>query len=563
MIRNKHKVLSVVLCLALVVCAFFALSLSANAASGDTIYVKVNNGWSCANFYCYMWNGSGGEGYQNAAWPGTKMTLVDSTNNIFSYTLPQAYENIIFTNGSGDQTKDAAYTGGDGQLFDLKAGTWSQYVQPTSGNTPATQPTQATTPSGSGTIVFFRNTANWQTPRCYMWNSNSDTNAGWPGAAMTLVEDNVWMYAASKTFANCIFNPGGDDGKTSDLKNIQSGYLYDYQSGSWEPYDLSPLQIKAFSADPAANIYTGMEITLSTTAVSSEGDVSYQFAVNGATIRDYSAESTATWTPTAAGTYTIAFNVKDTNGNENQRTLSLTVASDANVSKPIIKKVTPSDSSYVKLNTASAINVTAGGGVTGTNLLFYKYVIEDPTGATNTPYYTLNNTYNFTPNKEGAYKVTVYVQASDNTTVNKTVTVNVTSGDIPTQGTTVKPVTQPTTVAPVTQPTTLAPVTQPTTVAPVTQPTTVAPVTQPTTVAPVTQPTTVAPVTQPTTPSTFALGDVNMDGRVSIKDVTHIQLFLAEYTGFDVTLELGDLNGDGSVTVRDATTLQYILAEYY
>ncbi len=551
MIRNKHKILSIVLCLALVVCTFFALTLSANAASGDTIYVRLNNGWN--QVYCYMWNGTGET--KNAEWPGVQMTATGESG-VYTYILNGDFEKIIFNKGeggNGNQTGDLTYTGngGNGKIYDLSAGTWSQYVPTSGGNTPATQ---STMPSGSGTTVFFRNTSNWQSPRCYMWNSNSDTNTSWPGAAMTLVEDNVWMYSASKTFANCIFNPGGDDGKTGDLNNIQSGYLYDYSSGQWEPYDLSPLQIKAYSANPAANIYTGMEVTLSTTAVSSEGTVSYQFAVNGTTIRDYSSESTATWTPTAAGTYTIAFNVRDTNGNENQRTLSVTVASDANVSNPIIKKVTPSNNSYVRTGVSSTVNVTAGGGKTGTNLLFYKYVIEDPAGNTNTPYYTLNSTYNFTPVTEGAYTITVYVQASDNNTVNKTITVNATGGDIPTQ---------PTTVTPVTQPTTVAPVTQPTTVAPVTQPTTVAPVTQPTTVKPTTQPTTVQPVTQPTTPSTFELGDVNRDGRVSIKDVTHIQLFLAEYSGFTVSLELGDLNGDGAITVRDATTLQYILAEYY
>ena len=114
--------------------------------------------------------------------------------------------------------------------------------------------------------------------------------------------------------------------------------------------------------------------------------------------------------------------------------MTLQVSADTNVTSPIIKKVTPSDNGYVRTGSAT-INVTAGGGKTGTNLLFYKYEIEDPSGSKNTAYYTLNASYTYNFNREGDYKVKVTVQASDNSEASKSFTVKATGSDIPTDPT--------------------------------------------------------------------------------------------------------------------------------
>ena len=77
MAKKQHKFLCLVLCLALVFSAVLAGTVSAFAAAGDTVYVRLNNGWS--NVYCYIWSDSLGN---NAAWPGVKMTLVK--DNVYS-----------------------------------------------------------------------------------------------------------------------------------------------------------------------------------------------------------------------------------------------------------------------------------------------------------------------------------------------------------------------------------------------------------------------------------------------------------------------------------------------
>lgn len=97
------------------------------------------------------------------------------------------------------------------------------------------------------------------------------------------------------------------------------------------------------------------------------------------------------------------------------------------------------------------------------------------------------------------------------------------------------------------------PTTQPTT-APITTP----PTTQPTT-APITTPTT-APVTQPT--ELVWIGDVDLDGRISINDVSYIQAFISEQISLtEVQRVASDCNGDNMIDVIDATLIQMYLVE--
>ena len=59
------------------------------------------------------------------------------------------------------------------------------------------------------------------------------------------------------------------------------------------------------------------------------------------------------------------------------------------------------------------------------------------------------------------------------------------------------------------------------------------------------------------------IGDVNLDGRVDIRDVTAIQRHLAEIELLSgQTLALADTNGDGEIDISDATHLQMYLAEF-
>ena len=60
MVKRQHKIMCLVLCLMLAVSTVFVGVVSASAATGDTVYVKVNNGWSNVNcFFTLLINQTG------------------------------------------------------------------------------------------------------------------------------------------------------------------------------------------------------------------------------------------------------------------------------------------------------------------------------------------------------------------------------------------------------------------------------------------------------------------------------------------------------------------------
>ena len=59
------------------------------------------------------------------------------------------------------------------------------------------------------------------------------------------------------------------------------------------------------------------------------------------------------------------------------------------------------------------------------------------------------------------------------------------------------------------------------------------------------------------------IGDVNLDGEITITDVTAIQRHLADIEKFnDEQLALADTNGDGHLDISDATHLQKYIAKF-
>lgn len=78
------------------------------------------------------------------------------------------------------------------------------------------------------------------------------------------------------------------------------------------------------------------------------------------------------------------------------------------------------------------------------------------------------------------------------------------------------------------------------------------------------QPTTAQPTTaQPTTPpaESVLIGDTNQDGKITINDVTEIQLYINETITFNQKQKIAaDVDKDGSVDIRDATYIMMYIA---
>lgn len=522
---KKH--LKSVICLALAMLMVFSIVFVVNAAeeniastgAAKTVYFRNTGKWQAV--YAYVWV----QGTKNdvKAWPGEAMTLHE--DNIYKYTINGDYNMIIFNNGTDVRTEDRRQTedltlGADGEIYDYSTNAWEAYADPTpteeTNGTPGTQEPAATenpTQAGdSAKIVYCKNSAGWSNVTCYMWSDGSGNNGGWPGKSMTNIGEDIWQYEVTGDWDKVIFSNSGAS-QTGNLTFPGSGYIYDNSTNKWDVYDTSPITVKSTGTDLTAPQYKGTDIVLTANAVSKGGTVYYKFSVTKPTgvtdvLSTYSTANTAIWNPATAGTYTLIYEFKDEAGNENKRTLSYEVTDDSGVKEPIIKKVTPGQS-QVEINKDMNISVTAAGGNVGTKLLFYKYTVKDESGKIlNVPYYTKKATYSYTPKALGKFTVTVSVQNSDNSVIERVYAYeSVTDPEAPTVPT------LPTTP------------------------------------------------TTPTVPSDVS-GDADNDGVLSVMDATQIQRYIAQLiTSSEIRLDLSDYDKDGSVSVMDATAIQQKIAE--
>lgn len=83
----------------------------------------------------------------------------------------------------------------------------------------------------NATVVYYKNTNNWQTPTAHMWNGDEPTK--WPGTKM----DNLgggWYSIDAGNNKQIIFNNGSDKEKTGDLPIPQNVSATAYVDGNWE-----------------------------------------------------------------------------------------------------------------------------------------------------------------------------------------------------------------------------------------------------------------------------------------------------------------------------------------
>lgn len=83
----------------------------------------------------------------------------------------------------------------------------------------------------NATVVYYKNTNNWQTPRAHMWLSGSKATT-WPGTAMDNLGDG-WYCVDAGNYTNIIFNNNGSS-QTGDLPIPQNKSAAAYVDGKWE-----------------------------------------------------------------------------------------------------------------------------------------------------------------------------------------------------------------------------------------------------------------------------------------------------------------------------------------
>ena len=419
MVSKRSRLMALVLAVMTLLSVMVVGTIGASAAGG-TVYCENAAGWG--EVYCYMWTDGAGN---NAEWPGVKMTKGDG--NLWSYNVSGDWNMIIFNAGMNQaQTDDMSYPAG-GNCFNNSNSGWTTVDGPEFPVDPnPTNPGPVNPPVNNGGKVYFKDAQGWGNIHVYMWNSDSDKNAAWPGEKATSLGEGVYEYTVKKSYSKIIFNNGSDAAQTDDLTYPGEGQIYDSGTNTWGLFDTSKLHIKSFTADVESPQYTGVKINFTAVAGGGEGDLSYKFSVGNTAISEFGSSSKASWTPTTAGSYTVKVEVKDTLGETLSKTLTFEIKDIKTEVKPVIQDVviTPSnfEGTELKKGAEATVSVTAGGGNTGTKLLFYKYTITDPAGKTaNVPYFTLKNEYKFTPNTLGTYSVTTTVEGSDNSFTAKTV----------------------------------------------------------------------------------------------------------------------------------------------
>lgn len=207
-------------------------------------------------------------------------------------------------------------------------------------------------------------------------------------------------------------------------------YILNGSAGTWDTYDTSDLRITSYGADVKSPQYTGSSIGLYITAESPNGGVEYKISVSGAqdvVVSDYSANGSVVWTPTVAGDYTVLFETKDAAGNTNSRQTTFTIKDSSTAEEPVFLGAYPANNAQIKKGSATTVQVNGAGGQINTKLLFYKTEVTDPDGLpVNTVYYQLGNQLTFNADKLGTYTVKMTIQNSsvNNKTTSQTYTYN-------------------------------------------------------------------------------------------------------------------------------------------
>ena len=207
----------------------------------ETVYFINTKGWAKVN--AYAWTTT-----PIVAWPGaaaTKESEQIGGYDVYSYTLEAgAAANVIFNNGSGQQTADLKWTAG-------------KYVINNQWYTKEEAEAQLAKPA-EYEYIYFVNVQNWAAVKIYTWTPEI---AGWPGVAMTKEADqiggyDVYSYKADKgsVFAGMLFNNGN---------GIQTGDL------TWTPGKYF-VKDKWYTKEEAIEKLGGTTVLLPTVALAGE-----------------------------------------------------------------------------------------------------------------------------------------------------------------------------------------------------------------------------------------------------------------------------------------------------
>lgn len=188
-----------------------------------------------------------GESYTWSTYSGsstTKHTVSKgtATNGTFTVSSESAAEGdtvtVTTSPSSGFEVEKVTYTYGTTTADATASGNSYTFQMPAADVTVNVTFKQTST---SDTItVYFKNTNNWSNVYCYAWytdGTDKNTTKAWPGDTMNLIDSTNKVYSIELpgNSTKCIFNPGDNNGKTTDL-TIEAGKMYNLSTSKWEDY---------------------------------------------------------------------------------------------------------------------------------------------------------------------------------------------------------------------------------------------------------------------------------------------------------------------------------------
>ena len=287
-------------------------------------------------------------------------------------------------------------------------------------------------------IAYLKLPSGWDNAYAYVYDKSTkgSENATWPGVKMTKVSDGLYKYEYTSTDDSyvtplIIFNNGAsgsanikypaDTAQGVDADGVKCEGSMICDGTSWKEYeDITKKKLEASLTSDKDSVEENEKVKLTAKATGGSKKYTYTFKVDGEEI--YSGEkSTFEWTPEKEGTYKVTVEANDGTDTKESEALSIKVtkaATDPEDPKEELEVSLTSDEKNIKLDSSVTFKAKATGGLKKYTYTFKADGKEIYSGK--------KSTFEWTPEKEGTYKVTVEVNDGEDTVESNELSISVT-----------------------------------------------------------------------------------------------------------------------------------------
>ena len=272
---------------------------------GRTYYLI--NSSNLATPCAYTWVDGGGN---DGAWPGTKMTLVDSAKKLYKVELAETSKSnmIIFSNNGGSQTGNIKIPTDGKNCYDMAAGTWSTYTENIAVTSVSLNKTSATIKKGNTVALSATVNPSNATNKALAWSSSNSSVAS--------VSTSGVVTAVSKGSA------------VITVKTTDGGYTATCNVTVTEP--VTPVEDLVNTSFVSQHAIVGEKVVLKGSATGGYGNYKFAYYYRRNSDKTWKVAGTewgtsqfATFKPGYADVYEICIKVQDGSGTIIKKYLSL------------------------------------------------------------------------------------------------------------------------------------------------------------------------------------------------------------------------------------------------